>query len=335
LPYLYTQMVADAEYVTPIVVTAVAVTANAANTGYGTTAAATLVTCILRPGTNGTDGGDDQRVRAESLRMLCTDDLTTASRVQYELVGQPVVSVYNAVDAYGSGRSNVVAADTASIINNGQFDNWTSDAISLPVGWTCLQATAGGNIVDVPNGGLRVHDSLKLVGDSATGVISLLQNVPLQPMQPYLVSVWLKKNGTLPTGSALAVRVTNGAGQTVYIFNADPNTLTTSYVNYKAVVNFKKANGGAVAWVELTSANGLGSTNNVQIADFIVAPMTVQGHVGYAMLPGTSNSVVGDNWGVVTAITGTPGVIQSFFTRFYAFQLPSTGTTLIADSLGT
>src|ERR1035437_555426 len=262
LPYLYTQMVADREYVTPVITTAPAVTANAANTGYGTTAAATLVTCILNPGANGVNGGIDQRVRPETLRVLCTDDLTTSSRVQYGLVGQPIISVYNGIDTYGSGRSTLSPADISNIVQSGQFDSWDGATPSLPIGWTCVQGADGVNIIDHAAGGLRGHDSLKLAGNSVATTISCNQLVNMSMAKPYLVSVWLKKAGmSSATGSTLTVNLTDGAGVNVALFaTADPNTLTTSYVNYKAVVNLSVVAATLSLDIVLASASGLTSS---------------------------------------------------------------------------
>jgi hypothetical protein len=65
----------------------------------------------------------------------------------------------------------------------------------------------------------------------------------------------------------------------------------------------------------------------------ILAPMNVLGHVGYAVLPGATDFALGDTWAIETTLT--PAVIQTFFTRFYQYALPSdtSGDETIPDSL--
>jgi hypothetical protein len=332
LPYLYTQMVTDGYKVTAIVPTAVAITPAGTNTSGG----ATLVASMLLPASDGVSGGNDQRVQPETLKALCTSDLVASTRIQFQIQGQQPSSPFDGVSGYGSGSINLYPADMTSIINNGQFDNWDTSSPALPVGWELTQNATNTNFCESAGGGLRSHSALRINGDSTITALYASQVVSLQVAQPYLFSVWLKKGGTLPTGSTLKIEALSGPVDVV-LFNADPadpSKLTTSYVNYKAVVNLSQASALTLAInIELTGAGVLGTGNYIFVADMILTPMTVLGHVAYAFLPGTANNVINDNWGVVTALTGTPGVIQSFFSRFYNFQLPTTGATLIADSL--
>ena len=82
-----------------------------------------------------------------------------------------------------------------------------------------------------------------------------------------------------------------------------------------------------------TSANGVTTGKSIYIDDLFIAPAYMFGHVAYAIVPGSTEFISGDNY-TITTTSSYEGVIQTFFGRYYNVQLPSNaaGGETISDS---
>ncbi len=150
LSLLVNQMVVDGQSVTPNVVSVGSVTASSGNVGNGT---------ILLLSTNPSfpSAGPDQRMNAETVKIVCTGDQSNGYTPGGEAFSASGYASQGNINysyvSQGSGNTTLNTCDqNGNVLTNGSFDNYNGSAFS---GWTVQSLPAGewyGQITHVVSG---------------------------------------------------------------------------------------------------------------------------------------------------------------------------------------
>jgi hypothetical protein len=335
LPLMIIDMVDNNQTVNANAISAATVTPDGGNTGNGQ-----LLVSIQNA-----DGADDERIISETILVKCTSDQFnggTAGGETFSIVGLPDNGVYSAkTRGNGTGPSITVSDESGgNKLSNGDFE--TFSVANTPDSWDVGAGVIGTNIFKETVNLHTGSSALKLQSDASATTITLTQSIDALPRTKYGVGIWVRKNGTFGAGvTNLQISIKGTGFSTVDLFNADPTTLTTSYVFKKSgsdgFINIP-ANVPAGLQLEITwtAANLANAGAQILIDDAAVVEAVDFGHATYALFRGNTDFVVGDKFVVVTA-NDYGGVFQTFFGRFYDVQLPSddsAGETL-SDTLAT
>lgn len=328
LPLLYAQMVVDSQTVQAN--TTVSATASAAGTNVGNGLLLVSVKNYL--------AANDERIIPETVVIKCTRDQWsggTAGAEQFSVTGLPKLASAYVSGTQGNGNGpNLTVADSQNLLTNGNFATFAGN---IPTSWTLDAGTAGTNVTQET---VNVHtgaSALKLLGDGTTTTITLHQavNTQLAAQSIFLGSIWLRKNGTVTSGSTLKVQLTGTGFGPFVLFNADPSTLTTSYVNYPLFwdtgATFPADAKLQITW---TAANTAGASAVILLADSVLIEPATFGNIQYAVVRGAADFAKGDSF-TVTSVNAQNGIFQTAFGRLYNFQLPSSNSPSLADSLAT
>lgn len=329
LPLLYRQMVIDGQTVQKNVIAAPVVTPAAGNNGNGVLLCSTLN--IL--------GLTDERSLTQDVTLLCTSSQWsggTAGAEQFSVNGWPALPSPNNYGIPGNGAGpTLTVADANNIITNGNFATFTT---GVPNSWTLSAGTAVTNCDQTTSIVHSGSSALKLLGDGSTPTITLTQVLGttgrVRAQTVYGVSVWLRKGGTVTGGSTLTVSLSGTGVPSQTLFAADPSTLTTSYVQHDlffSTTSITPPQNYAVT-INWTSANSAGASAVVYVADCVLCNPVNYGGIFYALYRGSVDPAVGDSYSVATDVLSA-GVFQTYFGRWFGFQLPSSASPSISDAL--
>jgi hypothetical protein len=330
LPLLVDYLVANSQTVLANTISSPTVTPSGANAGSG----------VLVASCNNVAGVADQRIITETVQLTCTRDRfsgTQAGGEQFSVVGYPTVNIYsNGTLGNGTGVP-VSVADNQNILQNGAF---TSFSGSTPNNWT-VNAGAADISQELTNVHITGGAALKYAGDGSTTTVQITQPIAssnaVNTQSIYALGVWLRKGGTVSSGSTLQVAMTGTGFSTVNVFDADPTTLTTSYQLFKVFLPIGASYPNDLAiTIQWSSANTAGATAVVYIANIVLAIPTAFGIFGstqLAVFRGAADFLQGDSFTLTTA-NNYGGIWQTFFSKTYNTQLPSTtGSPTIAEAL--
>lgn len=329
LPRLYEEMVLAGDTVQASTVGTPTVTAVAGNTGSGVLVASKVDAL----------GRDAETSITELVRFTCASDQYgggTAGGERFTVVGYPTLPANNyGTRGNGAGGSlTVLNAGGGNKLTGGGFDTFT--VANTPDSWTLDAGAAGTNIFSEAT---NIHGTsgkaLKLQGNASTATVTLSQSVLSSAAvgTRYAAGVWLRKgSGTFASGSTLTVRVTDGASYNQVLYSADPSTLTTTYALSSAFYNTGETLPATLKYqITWTTAGGVASTGQIFIDDAAVGVAYEFGGIRYALFRGAVDFTAGDAF--TSATTNTGGVFQTYFARFFGFQLPSSGSPTQADAL--
>jgi hypothetical protein len=321
--YMYNDMVANSESVNPNIIGSITITPDGTNVGTGTLKASK--TDLL--------GADDERIKSETIKVNCIGDMSTGSssgNESFEIVGNPIQNTTSYL-TQGSGTSSI--SPLTNLLINGSFDTFTT--ANTPDNWTISGGVVGTHIFSTATS-FRGAKALKLKGNSVLTGISLYQAFPSPAINTfYNASVWIKKGASVPTGATLTISITGTGMAAIVIATDECNDFTTSYVNYNIFFSLPDPIPTDLAiTIAITSANNLTSSDEIYIDELIIGNTVDFGHVQYALIPGSTDFLIGDNIGITTVRTSS-GVIQGFFTRYFNTVLHSDATESINDSVAT
>ena len=348
------QMKAGGFYVTPNAVTlAQAQLPNFAGSGV-------LVLSPLRG-----DGLVNELAVAEVPRLSCTADAYTGGATQgregFTLACPPAAAgTWDYDFPTGSGAQasvQAVSADDAgnpggSLLTNGNFATWSADAIPALQSWTLTGAWGADAQQLTP--GFRGTFAVQFLASGAANVAlsqTFAGQTPVTPpaLRSHAVNLWLRKASGTITAGVLQVALVDGSGAVISdqqgaanSFTVALNTLTTSYAAYNGVFRLP-ANAPASVSLQLKLTTPLAG-GTVAADDVCCTPLTgfYQGGPGFAVFSGATPFLQADAWSVtVTNSQGGASYLGTFQTgvdrllglKGYNLLLPSTGTTLLSNSL--
>jgi hypothetical protein len=274
-------------------------------------------------------------VPSETVRLVCVQDSYTDRRSSgselFQVSGaqNKGAAIGFATEGSGSGpQISTVEANTK--VQNGTFESFS--VANTPDQWTIVAGTPGTHIKQSTGTFFRDASALQLVGDGALSSIELTQPVSVSPLGIVVISVWIKADASI-TGGNLTIQF-KGTGYSAASSEKiaiAPGSLPINWTHYTAFVvppavlpaDWKLS----IAWTGTPQA-----TRNIWIDSMAVASPNYHGGVAYALTAGNTDFVRGDQFSVAVTNDGA-GVVQEFFRRAYATQLPSSVTPTINDSV--
>lgn len=326
LPLLKEDMIANAQTILKNTASVGAVTVGGTNVGDVTL----LVSAV------GLDGVTDERIIAETVEVRCTSDRFTgasAGSEVFSVVGFPKFNPNDGVPARGNGTTSMVVSNSRTRLVNGGFENWS--VANTPDNWSIDAGTVGTHILQETVNKKVGSSSLELAQSGATTTATVSQTQAgtiLKPSTRYCAYVWLRRDTTSAGASNLAVRLIGTGAPTINIFNANPTTLTTSFVLFSVFfttpANIPTDYRVEITWTSLNLATGM----QVYVDEAVVAEPVDFGHVRLILARGATDPIKNDLYNYTSA-DDYAGKFQTFFGRFYDTMLPSAASPTISDSL--
>lgn len=290
--------------------------------------------------TNTSTGIPNEQIISEYVVFTCTLDRfggANAGGEQFSIQGYPSQQYYVGNFNRGNGSGTPISVSNeggSNFLSNGDFEDVSG---TFPNNWNI---SAGAPLISSNSSSGHSNTStscLQLSGNGSAGAISLYQNIAgdVSQFSTYAAGAFIRKAGTVTSGSNLAISITGTGYSTVNLYSGDPSGLATSYALEQTFFNV-----GAVIPADLamtiswTVANNAGSGAIVLIDDCAVVQPTLFGGVQYVLYRGTIDFSVGDSFGVLTS-DNFAGIFQSFFGLVYSIQLPSSASPSIPDSYAT
>lgn len=334
LNLLKTQMLASGSYVNPNTVTATP-TPAAGNLGNG------AVIC----GTRDARGFQLDNLLAETIQVACTAEAAGAGSLTFSgalAQPDPLNWAWPAGSGCNKSLTSLDAAASGNLAAGGAFDSFTSN---LPASWTATVGTAGTDF-GAAGAGYKGANALKLIGGTSV-LTDLTQTVAgLTARTPYAINLWLKAD-VVPASGTLVVDLYNGSA-TINDEAGNPCSLTiglsgitTSYAAHGAVFQIADPLPATVTLrVRLSAALPAGS--NVFVDQLALQAATQLGtYLGDTIFAAVATGSV--DWSLrdtLTLVTANNRACQwqqafdrLFGCRALGYVLPTSGTTLINDSL--
>lgn len=352
---LIRQMGVEGKTVAACTVTAPA-TALTTNVGDGV-----LVTTTKRG-----DGLQQDNMVAESLRLSCTADSYTGGAVEgserFQIAGNTnTAGTWDYDWPLGSAQSvsaTAISADTdgnlsGNLLTNGDFEDWTDDAIPQLDDWQISGAVWGTSIQRSATG-YRGDYAVELIAGTGANQILFQEfgtdTAPVPaPLNTYVVNFFARKVSGTITAGVLTVELTDDAGTVVNdeqgVANSTTLTLSTLTTSYAAVsVAFRIPNVPPdtmrIRFRVSTALVG----GNVLIDDACFAPVTAAypGGFGFVVFSGATPFVKNDGWDVVPTNNRAGrlygATFQTLFDRLFGMRglnqlLPTSATPTLPDSM--
>jgi hypothetical protein len=277
------------------------------------------------------NGVASQGLIPEAVRVSCVQSVVSNGSEQFEIVGRFKTQSVDGVNDPGSGPGpSLRSAVSASILTNGELSTYT--VTNVPDGWTVAAGTAGTNVFSTTAALHAFSNSLELKS-SGVSTIRLTQTPVMANRKVYFLSVWVKRSGGVWTaGSTFTVKV-GGTGWSVNAVSVDPNTLSSSdFLSYTAfLATPENVPSDVKVTIEWTSATGNVGKSIYVSGCFLSVPAT-HANVNYAVTRGSTAYAIGDSF-TCTTTNSRDGKFQDFFTRYLGYQLPSSGSPTISDTL--
>jgi len=336
LAVLKTQMLAGGDYVSPNTVSS-STAAAAGNAGNG----------AIAVGLRDAEGYQLDNLLAEPIAVTVTGNSTAGSETLLFAGAAAIADRLSQAWPGGSGASkSLTSLDPAlggNLVANGSFDAFA--VANTPDSWTIAVGAAGTEVLSSTSVHRGTH-AVKFAG--GTGLLTSLTQAltTLASRTPYAVCLWCE-NDVNPAAGALALDLYNGtsviqdeAGNNCSL-SIDLTTLGTSYKAFAAVWQLADPLPASVMLrLHLTTAISAGSNTTID-------SLALQAATRLSKDPGDAPWVgVFDgsaNWSLKDALTLTTvnnrtckwqqAFDQLFLDGPSGFVLPTSGTTLIADSL--
>lgn len=350
---LFNDMVAAAQAVKRCTVTLGTVTPATANVGNGTV----LTTLVLDGQQPPLSGGvanlgyngltSQLAVTSETMTLTCTADSQVGGAQEggerFSWVGNVAPAILDWKDE-GSGQGPTVGVmnQTGNLVTDGSFENWSGTGNNTPTSWIITGGTAGTNIFREATTIYRGSYALKFTGDGTTAILGVNQVIninQLKPRQRYCLTVRLRSSA-VPAAGNILIQFT-GTGYTaagteqISIPAASFPSGAWTLANFMINLPFPLPADGS--WKINVQVTGTLSTGvNVWVDSMALTPVTYFGGVGLVVVAGSNRFSQGDYF-KFTVANDAAGVWQTFYRRYYKFQLPSVaaGSETISDSLAT
>jgi hypothetical protein len=355
------QMVASSDSVVQTTYTVGSPSYGSANVGNARIIVSTEACKIIKDGvTFSTKLLDYPCIRAETLTFNCMRDSRAASLTRGEevwhITGERSYPNLDRRWRTGSGTSMMLPGSTAAhdagggpamnVLTNSDFEVWESN---LPVQFTLTTGTAGTHVASTSTA-MRGNYALRLLGDGST-LTTLRQRFTssdgthgrIMPDTLYLISLWVRHDGTAPAAGVLQVACVDGSGSTLGSSMFCSVTLTgvsSTYAHFSASM-VSPIDVPSTAYLQIKLTTALSNGREVYVDEVMLLPMArlAAGGPAVAIVAGSTDSVRGD-LATVAISTSTSGEFNLEFDRMFGLYesglaLPASASTsaTISDTL--
>lgn len=339
IPLLIWQMGVDSQTINRSVVGIGSVTSVGTPSGDGVILVTKALDGVTPPGSGlpsniNYAGLDSELSIAETMYLTCTGDSSTGNAdgaEQFQIDGE-YQDPSGPLWGYFGGGSGVGPSATVingnGIVSNGSFETSTGNSFDS---WDVDSGTPGTHIKANAVEFFRGAQSLEFVGDASQNPIRVSQVLgALTARKTYLISVRVKASAT-PTVGDLELYF-EGTGYTSSKLTVSAASITTSWAHQFAYVTLSD---DVPSDLELVvRINGaLDNAKSVYVDSVAVGEPVWHNGLGFSFIAGASPWKLQDRYSV--AITNTEGVFQSWFRKQFRYQLPSSATPTISDTLAT
>jgi hypothetical protein len=297
----------------------------------------------------GPDGVDRAYLFAETLDVTCTNDSQSQSGLKgaepFTALGDAAVGdglAWNFPQGSGSskGLTALAAGSSGNLLTNGDFEDFT--VANTPDAWTLDGSSAGTDVFSEATTFYAGSKALRFTGmASGKGIYLVLTS--LKPSTVYQGCVWLRKSAGLAAG-VLSIDLHNGTAiiqDAAAVDNAQAVTLSGLTLPFAATTFTFRTPAvmpGTVRF-RLHITTSMTAAEHLYI-DHLSLKAGTELYAGgpYATIfSGATPFLTNDRFPLTIAndLSGTWQLVfeQLFGMRALGLQLPSTGTTLIDDSL--
>ena len=253
----------------------------------------------------------------------------------WRIRGLPAVSYF---DRRLEGSGTDVTFETLNateIIANRDFEAW---AANIPTSWDLDSGVAGTDIVQETTSANVVRGSSSIQFNPAAGTVQISQDVNtiIDPQRFYVLTVWVKGDAGITAGD-LTIQFESTSGGYV-ASGSERIKLSAATLAAGTTWDIKE-----FFWLtpneipedlELIIKTGGLTGGIVHVDSLAFGPLTYANGIGWALSAGENPFLRGDRFSSFITNDGA-GVFQEFFRRGFLFQLPSSSTPTIADSLAT
>lgn len=350
---LIQQMKTDTATINKSTVTLGSVSAGASNVGNGTVLVSKLLDGFSSPGAGAVGtypacrnykGLDSELcVPSETMRLSVSADSFSDGMAEGGEVFSWSGLIMDSADGLNSegsgdlGSIQPIHTSGRNVLANSDFETFT--VTDTPDSWTIQTGTVGTHILEEPATADVYHGTkaLAFVGDGSLAAIEIRQaiaNNQVTANRLYCFSVRLKASATVAAGDVTiqlrGTGYTAGATEKITIAHG---SLPTTYTLYSFFVimpaTIPSDFGIQILW------NGTPtSAKKLWVDDIALAPASYGGGLAVAAVRGSAPFVRGDSYSFTVA-NDDAGVFQKFFRQTFGYQLPSSATPSIADSLAT
>lgn len=299
--------------------------------------------------------------RAETLTFSCAEDTKTAGVASgsevWTVTGDRAFPNLDRRWRAGSGAALRVTTTSAdqdnggmpgmNLLTNSDFEVFESNA---PVQWSTVTGTAGTHYKQNNSEYLRGTSSLEFVGNGST-LTSIRQQFnsgsgtygKLKGDTLYLISFWVKNDGTSPAAGVVRVSVQDSGGSVLGSNMAAVATVTSGYSAWTQVTTavVSPVNIPDTSYLVLEQTTAISNGRSIYVDEITICEMTrlAAGGPGVAIVAGSTDSRRGD-LATVSISNNAVGEMNLELDRMFGMYesgifLPSgTGTNVtVADSL--
>tara|TARA_R100001510_G_scaffold57782_1_gene67743 strand:+ start:11170 stop:12579 length:1410 start_codon:yes stop_codon:yes gene_type:complete len=301
--------------------------------------------------------------RTELIKFTCIRDATSRNVVKGgEIFRVEGDTAYPATDHRWPGGSGSIGSMAAfsdnlsdgigvrNMLRNSNFENWNADT---PTGWSVATGSAGTHVVQDSSVFARGSNSLKMVSDGSTLIRCHQQfnstlGTPAKPHVDglYVISLLARKSGTTSSAGSLRVGLAQSDGTIVSnsTFNTAHGSISASAFTH--LTHSFRAGGTGLSlpselFFMLQQSTAFTNGTNLHIDGLVFAHMhqTAAGGVALAILPGSTDFIVGDTITVQVTNNGE-GEMERFLDKFFDLHrhgifMPQDlgGSETVADTL--
>lgn len=288
------------------------------------------------------DGEETQLVNdGETLIATCTADSysngTSIDGEQFELVSLHNGSPYSGYQE-GTGISSQIRPILSQNLIDAVTAGFTSWSSNVPSGWTVDSGTAGTDFDQETTETFR-NDSSFRIPTSGSGDFQISTTIDaslINPSRSYAFGLYIKTANTI-TDDEITLTLKDGS---TTIKEIDLNFVGVARENWDdvalTIVNIPNTISATSLTIELAgTASGANPENHIYVGAVFLAPVSYYAGLGVMLLPGETPFTVGDDLklALTNGLESSNGRFQRFFRRAWNFQLPVSGSNLLADTL--
>lgn len=351
LPALWRDMVANSQTIARSTVTLGSVTAASGNRGNGTVLLSKLLdgtNAPVRGGNSHLDwaGVDSELANpSETFTLTCVSDSVAngddEGSERFTWDGQVATDAFGYLGEFSGSGPSMTTNGAGGRLLNGEMEDWNA-ANTIPNNWTLAAGVAGTN-TGRESGGANIHRgtySMRFIGNASAAAITLTQAMAsrMRPRRLYCVTMRIRASAASGTGNFTAQFLGTGytASSTERILINAGSMPTAAFTAAGSLFSFWIVTPAIIPsdWRLSLSNAGTPGVGSVWVDSVAVSEAVYHGGHAMVIAPGSSKWIVGDRLTYTVSNNGA-GVFQEFFRRFYQFQLPSSGSPSIANSLAT
>ena len=336
-------MVDNTQTIESNTVTLSAITATTTNANAGTAIIDKVLDGATNPGNgigvfDGYVGLDSELCEDDTVTLECQEDSETGGTLgseRFSWLGKvPSPSAFHWQDTGSGTGPTIQVLNAQNYLTNLDFESFASNA---PSGWTIDAGTAGVHIFQESTTYYRLTSALKFTGNASIASIQISQSPSssLVPLKRYCFACYIQGQAGTSAGTLTiqfeGTGYTPGATEKITMNAAALAAQTTYGLEYFHVNMPREVPDDLKLVIKWT---GTPSAHSVRIDAAAFGPVQYVNGMNVVIVAGQDKFLKGDKL-AFTVSQNDNGVFQTWFRRWFGFQLPSDPAPSISDTLAT